>query len=160
MQRTHFEDCQVGDRLLTTGRTITEADIVQFASLSGDWNPLHTDAEYARQGPFGERVAHGLLSLTAGLNLLFRHGGFGNGFLPDNIEALTGLDRVQFKRPVKIGDTLRLSCEIVDMRPVFEKQGAIEVRFSVLNQREEIAISGRVSVLAACRASRGQPGHG
>lgn len=151
MHRTHFEDCHVGDRLITIGRTITEADIVQFASLSGDWNPLHTDAEYARQGPYGERVAHGMLSLAAGLNLLFRHGGFGNSFLPNNIVALTGLDRVQFKVPVKIGDTVRLACEIVEMRPVFERQGSIEVRFRVLNQRDETAVSGRVSVLALCR---------
>jgi len=82
---------------------------------------------------------------------LFRHGGFGNDFLPDNIVALTALDRVQFKLPVKIGDTVRLACEIVEMHPVFERQGSIEVRFRVLNQREETAVSGRVSVLALCR---------
>lgn len=122
-----------------------------FASMSGDWAALHTDAQAARAGPYGERIAHGMLSLVAGLNLLFRHGGFGNSLLPDALVALTGLDRVQFKRPVMIGDTLRLDCEIIGMRPVLEQQGTIELRFRILNQRDEVVISGRFTVLVGCR---------
>ena len=122
-----------------------------FAALSGDWHPMHTDREAARESQYGERIAHGLLTLSAGLNLLFRHGGFGNGFLPSSITALTALDRVQFKLPVRIGDTLRLRAEIAATRPMFERQGLIETRFDVINQRDESVLTGRFSLLAASR---------
>jgi acyl dehydratase len=60
----YFEDFKVGEKSITHSRTITEADIVNFAALSGDWNPLHVDKEFAHNGPFGERIAHGLLVLS------------------------------------------------------------------------------------------------
>jgi acyl dehydratase len=151
MGREYFEDCQVGDRLTTRGRTITETDIVMFAAISGDWQPLHTDAEFARDGPFGTRIAHGMLSLVAGLNLLFRNADSGNGILPASIVALSGIDNIRFKRPVKIGDTLHLTCEITRMLPVPEQRGVIEIRFHILNQHDDEAISGRFSIVTASR---------
>jgi acyl dehydratase len=62
--RQYFEDIQVGDEYVSPGRTVTEADIVAFAGLSGDYNVLHTDAEYMKSSIFGERIAHGLLGLA------------------------------------------------------------------------------------------------
>src|SRR5258708_23292331 len=103
-----FDDCQPGDRVVTTGRTITETDVGMFSAFSGDWQSLHTDVEAARQGPFGERVAHGTLTLAIGLNLLFTHAGFGNGPLPSGPVLTTQLDNVRFLRPVEIRYTLRL----------------------------------------------------
>jgi len=66
----YFEDFQVGETVVTRARTVTETDIVSFAALTGDWYPLHTDVEYAKKGPFGERIAHGLLVLSIANGLL------------------------------------------------------------------------------------------
>jgi len=151
--REYFEDCSIGDRLKTSGRTITETDLVLFAAFSGDWNPLHTDAESAREGPYGQRVAHGMLSLLAGLNLMFRDGGLGNGFSPRRVLALTNLKSVRFIRPVKIGDTLHLTCELVEKLRVSDKQGTVGIRFQVVNHLHETAITGEIKLLVACRPS-------
>jgi 3-hydroxybutyryl-CoA dehydratase len=138
-----FDDCQPGDRVLTTGRTITETDIVMFSAISGDWQGLHTDVEAAREGPFGERIAQGMLTLTVGLNLLFRHGGFGNGLLPSGPMFVTRLDNVRFLRPVKIGDTVRLECDISEKGTLDDRQ-TITLRFRVLNQGGKATVMGRL----------------
>jgi acyl dehydratase len=148
-ERRYFEDARIGDRIVTAGRTITETDLVLFAAFSGDWNALHTDAEAAARGPFGARIAHGMLTLVAGLNALFR-GGPGPDFLPSALIALTALDRVRFVRPVKIGDTLRLDCEVVEMRRVLERKGTLELRCRVLSQRDETVMACRMTLLVAC----------
>ncbi len=70
----YFEEFTVGDSLITAGRTITEADIVKFAALSGDWTTIHTDAEYAKGMMFGERIAHGALVLSIAIGLAVRPG--------------------------------------------------------------------------------------
>jgi acyl dehydratase len=150
---SHFEDCSVGDRLVTGGRTITETDLVMFAAVSGDWNALHTDAEAAREGPYGERIAHGMLTLVVGMNLLFRQGNVEAHLLPSALVAVTGYENVKFLQPVKIGDTLRVDAEIMDARRIFDTQGLLGVRFRILNQRSEPAAAGRLSVLVQCRDS-------
>ncbi len=122
-----------------------------FAAVSGDWNGLHTDVEAARDGPYGERVAHGMLTLVVGMNLLFRQGGVGPWLLPSALIAVTGYEQVKFLQPVRIGDTLRVEAEIADTKRVFPMQGLLSVRFRILNQRCESAASGRLSVLAQCR---------
>ena len=91
---------ELGAELTTRGRTITETDLVSFSSLTGDWHPQHADAEWAANGRFGERVAHGMLVLSYALGLM--------PFDPERVVALRGLDSVTFKRPVRIGDTIRL----------------------------------------------------
>jgi acyl dehydratase len=154
----HFEDCSVGDRLTTAGRTVTETDVVMFAAVSGDWNALHTDAEAAREGPYGERIAHGMLTLVIGMNLLFRQGNVQSHLLPSELVAVTGYEHVKFLQPVKIGDTLRVAAEIVDAKRIFASQGLLGVRFRILNQRTEAVASGRLSVLVHCRA--GAPADG
>jgi acyl dehydratase len=129
--------------VVTTGRTITETDVVMFSAFSGDWQGLHTDVEAAREGPFGERVAQGMLTLTVGLNLLFRHGGFGNGLLPSGAVFITRLDNVRFLRPVKIGDTVRLECDIAD-KGTLDDRRTIGLRFRVLNQNGKATVTGRL----------------
>ena len=76
MEKVFFEDYEVGEVLVTPGRTITETDIVMFAALTGDWHPIHTNVEYAKKTIFGERIAHGMLGLTLGSALVFRLGPF------------------------------------------------------------------------------------
>ena len=86
MKRTFYEDYAVGDEFITPARTVTEADVTMFAALSGDYNRLHTDAEYAAQGPFGERIAHGLLGLSIVIGLAYR-----TEIDPDGAVAFLGL---------------------------------------------------------------------
>ena len=95
-----FEALETGQAFTTRGRTVTEADVVGFAALTGDWHPQHADAEWAAASPFGERIAHGLLvvSLAAGLV----------PFDPGRVIALRQVSDATFKRPVRFGDTLRV----------------------------------------------------
>jgi acyl dehydratase len=87
------------------GRTITEADVVAFANLTGDHHPQHTDASWAARGPFGERIAHGMLVLAYAVGLV--------DFDPERIVALRRIEDVVFKRPVRIGDTIRVDVALV-----------------------------------------------
>ena len=151
MAREYFEDCHIGDRVVTAGRTITETDIVMFAALTGDWSSLHTDAEYARTSIFGERIAHGMLTLVAGTALLFRLGE--NGLLPKSMIAIAAMEKVRFVAPVRIGDTIRLECEIFEMTKTFNQRGIIGLKYRIRNQRDEAIITARVNVLVGCRQS-------
>ena len=130
----YFEDFQIGDKLITRGRTVSEADIVNFAALSGDWYRLHTDQEYAKKGPFGERIAHGLLvlSIASGLNPPY----------DTAVVAFYGMDKVRFTAPTKIGDTIHVESEVVDKQDKGELGGVVSWRQSVKNQKgEDVAVS-------------------
>ncbi len=137
-----FEEFQVGDVAESPARTITETDVVLFAGLSGDYNPLHTDVEYAKGTIFGQRVAHGLLGLAVASGLAWR-----TGFLEGTAEALTALDW-KFRTPIRIGDTVRLRAE-VSKKKEMQRLGGGFVVFSVtlLNQRDEVVQKGTWTVL-------------
>lgn len=135
MEKLWFEDYHVGENLISPGRTITEADIVNFAGLTGDWHPLHTDAEYARTTPFGERVAHGMLTLCIGSALLFRLGQY--AALPRSFIAFYGMDAIRFVGPVKIGDTIHCEMEVIALEEKDEQRGVIVARNRIQNQRGE-----------------------
>src|SRR3954447_1047320 len=96
----YFEEFVVGDEAATPSRTITETDIVQFAGLSSDWNPLHTDAEFAAATPFGQRIAHGLLGLSIASGLMARL-----GHIDGTAIAFRGIEEWKFSKPIYIGDT-------------------------------------------------------
>jgi 3-hydroxybutyryl-CoA dehydratase len=137
----YFEDFNVGEIAITRARTITETDIVMFAALTGDWYPLHTDAEYSRKGPFGERIAHGMLILS-----------IANGLMPLNemaIVAFYGMDRVRFTAPTKIGDTIHVELEVTEKQDKGDIGGVIALKESVKNQRDEtVAVSTKRVMLA------------
>src|SRR5215208_379497 len=99
----YFEDFEIGQEAITAGRTITETDIVNFASLTGDWNEIHTNAEFAAKGMFKQRIAHGALvfSIATGLSVRL-------GQTADTVLAFYGLDRLRFVKPTFIGDTLQV----------------------------------------------------
>jgi acyl dehydratase len=103
--RRWFEDIAVGEEYESPGRTVTEADIVIFAGLSGDYNVLHTDAEFMKSSSFGERIAHGLLGLAIQSGLLTRAG------IPYATLGF-GTLRWKFKGPIKIGDTIRVRATV------------------------------------------------
>ena len=141
----YFEDFTTGEIAVTRARTITETDIVNFAALTGDWYPLHTDIEYAKKGPFGERIAHGLLILS-----------IANGLMPlydMAIVAFYGMDKVRFTAPTKIGDTIHVELEVVEKQDKGDIGGVITLKESVNNQRgENVALSTK-KVLIAKRPS-------
>lgn len=151
MIREYFEDCCIGDRLVTTGRTITEADIVMFAAFSSDWNAMHTDTEYAKTTIFRERIAHGMLILVVGTGLLFRLNE--SRLIPRSFIAIAGLDRIRFVAPARIGDTLHLEGEVAEMTEMPDQRGIIALKFSIRNQNKRSILRGRLKFLAGCRPS-------
>jgi acyl dehydratase len=148
MKRTFYEDYAVGDRFVTPARTVTEADVAMFAALSGDYNRLHTDAEYAARGPFGERIAHGLLGLSFVLGLLYR-----TEIDPDGAVAFLGLSW-KFNGPIRFGDTVHALIDIASMRPTRAPDRGILVQSTqLLNQRGEIVQSGELTMMIKRRAT-------
>lgn len=134
-----FEELIVGQEFRTRARTVTETDVVSFAALTGDWHPQHSDAEWAAAGPFGERIAHGLLviSLAAGMVPLD----------PDRVIALRRVGDVVFKRPVRLGDTIHVEGRIGELRPATDDAGLVTLVWSVRNQHDQVVCRARVEVL-------------
>lgn len=140
-----FEDFEAGQELATAGRTVTEADIVAFAGLSGDFNPLHVDAEYARGTPFGERIAHGVLGLAMATGLAWQ-----TGFMAASVEAFLSLEW-KFRAPVRIGDTVHAVLRVSGTRPMGDAGGLVMLEVSVLNQRGETVQRGQWTILVKRR---------
>jgi acyl dehydratase len=127
----YFEDFEIGHVSRSRARTITEADIVNFAGLSGDFVELHVNEEFAKSGPFGRRIAHGLLVLSISSGLMVQM-----GHTTDTVVAFYGIDRLRFVRPTFIGDTVRVEKKVID-RQEKEKGGVVTFETSVLNQNGE-----------------------
>lgn len=146
MEKTCFEDYQLDEVLVSPGRTITEADIVMFAALTGDWHPIHTNVEYAKKTIFGERIAHGMLGLTIGSALIFRLGPY--VFTPKKFIAFYGMDKIRFTGPIKIGDTIRCEAKVAILKERDEKTGVIGYEAAIKNQRDEncVVFSPRILV--------------
>ena len=135
MEKEYFEDYELGERWVSPGRTITEADIVMFSALTGDWHPIHTNVEYASKTPFGERIAHGMLVLVIGSALGFRLGQY--LVTPKSFIAFYGMDSIRYINPTKIGDTLHLETEVTEMKEKDDKRGVFTTRNAIVNQRGE-----------------------
>lgn len=144
MIRGYFEDNTVGNRIETRARTVTEADIVGFAGLSGDWHPLHTDAAHAGRGPFGQRIAHGMLVLAilTGLAPLD----------PETVLAFYGIDRLRFLRPTFIGDTIHVVSVVKEAQPRDDASGVIASDVSVLDEQGNVLVAGVFRMLVRRRA--------
>jgi len=129
------------------GRTVTEADIVNFCGLSGDFYPLHSDAVWAEHGPFGRRIAHGLLvlSLTSGLVRLE----------PGYVWAFYGIDSLRFVAPVYIGDTLWADLRVTETTAKDDRFGVVAVEAKAVNQRDEVVMVGTWRLAVPRRAPIG-----
>ncbi len=147
----YFEDFQEGILFRTAGRTITEADIVGFAGLSGDFNPIHMDASYAAGTMFGQRIAHGLLVLSIASGLTT-----GLGFMGDKVQAFMGLEW-KFRAPVLIGDTIHVELVVTRTRPMRRLGGGmVYLDVQVIKQDGEMAQKGSWELLFKSRpASEG-----
>lgn len=138
----YFEEFEVGQSLMTAGRTITESDIVSFAGLSGDYNQLHVDAVYAAAGEFGERVAHGLLIVSVATGLIVQ-----TGLMEGTVLAFRELDW-KFSLPVMIGETIRAMVEISEVKALPRLGGgSIVAKVSVLNQDDRVVQRGNMVLL-------------
>jgi acyl dehydratase len=134
-----FDDLVEGASFSTRGRTVTEADVVGFATLTGDTHPQHVDADWSARGRFGERIAHGLLVLSYAAGLV--------GFDPERVVALRGVRDAVFKAPVKLGDTIHVEGAIAAKKEIDPGHGLVEVRWRVLNQRGKLVMRAAVEVV-------------
>ena len=134
-----FDALSEGERFVTRGRTIGEADIVGFATLTGDTHPQHTDAEWAAGSRFGERIAHGLLVLSYAAGLM--------PFDPERIVALRRVGDAVFKQPVKIGDTIHVEGEIAGKSEIDPGHGLVSTRWRVMNQRGKLVARASVDLV-------------
>ena len=131
-----FEDLKIGQEFTSPGRTVTEADIVIFAGLSGDYNVLHTDAEHMKSSIFGERIAHGLLGLSIQQGLASRGE-------PAAAHGLLSALKWKFKGPIKIGDTVHVLSRIAAKRDGPDAgRGLVTVERRLVNQRGEVVQEG------------------
>ena len=142
----YYEDFEIGAKLLTRGRTVTESDIVQFAALTGDFNPMHTDAEYAKNSFMGQRVAHGMLVISYAMGLAYQL-----GILEQTVLAFRGLE-MKFSVPVTIGDTIRAELTVTEKKDAARLGGGtVTIDLKILNQENKTVQKGTITLLMASR---------
>jgi acyl dehydratase len=142
-QGLYFEEFAVGQSITSAGRTVTEADVMAFAGLSGDWNAIHVDAEYAKQGLFGQRVAHGLLGLSMASGLAVQL-----GFMRETVLAFRDIGEWKFSLPIYLGDTIHIRATVVETKPMARLGGGmVTFKVELLNQEEKVVQRGTWTVL-------------
>ncbi len=143
----YFEDYLIDQIRTSRGRTITEADIVNFAGLSGDFVELHVNEEYAKKGPFGRRIAHGALIFSISTGLMVQ-------MTSDHeaIVAFRGVDQLRFVAPVFIGDTIHVTKKTIDKQSKDGIRGLVTFETAVLNQDGKAVLTYIDRLLVKCRA--------
>ena len=139
----YFEEFEIGQKIMTVGRTIAESDIFEFAGFSGDYNQIHTDAEFSKNTPFGQRVAHGLLGLSIASGLAMR-----TGVLEGTVIAFREIDNWKFIAPVFIGDTIHVEMEVAETKALPRiGGGSVIVTLDVKKQSGETVMKGAWTIL-------------
>lgn len=147
MEPKFLEDLAVGDTFTGAARTLTEADVVAFAGLSGDFNPIHTDAEFAKTTPYGQRVVYGLLGISILTGLLDRSGLFSGSAI-----AMLGINEWKFTAPVFIGDTVHFRLKITDVRRTSKPdRGVVGRFFELVNQDDVVVQQGNIDLMIRSR---------
>jgi acyl dehydratase len=142
MQGLWFEEFTEGVTFESRGRTITEADIVAFAGISGDFNPMHTDAEYAKGTQFGARIAHGALVFSVATGLLYQL-----NLLEGTVIAFTGFE-MKLRAPVYIGDTIRIVGKVTGSRRMAAAGGGfVTFDIRIMNQKGEATQKGELTIM-------------
>ena len=150
-QEKTFDDFELGDVMVTRGRTIDIGDISNFAQLTGDYYPLHVDEQHAKSTRFGTRIAHGPLTFTIAVGLVGL-----SGFYGDAITALLEVRSMRATKPVVAGDTLKVRAEVIELKAGDNpKYGTIGVEYSVRNQRDEEVMIFQQYMLARRRLTGG-----
>lgn len=146
MASLYYEDFQVGQEFITRRRTVTETDIIIFAGLSGDYSPIHMDAVFAKETPFGTRIAHGALGLSLATGLMTQL-----GLTEETAIALLEIT-CRFTDVIRIGDTIHVR-QIVEARRETSKagRGIVTLRYEVINQDGKVALTGEEKVMVRAR---------
>lgn len=143
----YFEDFAVGQKYHTPRRTVTQTDIINYACLSGDFLPPHVDFEFCKTQPYGEPIAHGPLVLAIAAGLIAR-----SGMSDGTVIAMLGMDEWRIHSPVKHGDTLRVTHTVLHTRLASKRdRGVVTFAREIVNQRDEIVQSMKVTSLYRCR---------
>lgn len=143
----YFEEFEVGQKIISAGRTVTESDIVTFAGLSGDYTQIHTDAEFSKNTPFGQRVAHGLLGMAIASGLAAQ-----TGVLEGTVLAFREITEWKFIKPIFIGDTIHVELEVRETKAMPRiGGGAVALVLQVKNQHADSLMKGTWSVLMASK---------
>ncbi|MCM3563370.1 MaoC/PaaZ C-terminal domain-containing protein [Hydrogenophaga intermedia] len=143
----YFEEFEIGQTIVTSRRTVTQTDIVNFACLSGDHNAPHIDHEFCKTQPYGEPIAHGplVLAIVGGLQCL-------SGINDGTIIAMTGLDQWRMHLPVKAGDTIHALITPLEKKLTSSgTKGIVTCERIVKNQRDEMVHSMIISNMYRCR---------
>lgn len=147
MNTLYYEDLEVGQTFRSPARTVTEADLTIFAMVSGDWNPIHSDAEYARKTPYGQRIVHGVLGVAIVTGMFDRLGIF-----EDSALALLGIDEWRFIAPIFVGDTVHMELEIADKRLTSKgDRGIIDRRIRLVRHDGTVLQEGRMGMMTKLR---------
>lgn len=142
-----FEEFEVGQKIVTAARTVTETDIVMFAGLTGDFNQIHVDAEFSKTTPFGARVAHGLLGLSIASGLVVQ-----TGFMEGTIMAFREVNEWKFIKPIFIGDTIHVDTNVIETKALPRiGGGSIVITLEVKNQKDETIMKGTWTALIMSR---------
>lgn len=144
-----FEEFSIGQRITTAGRTITEADVVGFAGISGDFNQIHVDREYSQHAPFGQRVAHGLLVLSIVSGLAVQ-----TGIMEGTVLAFREINEWKFSKPVYFGDTIHAELMVMETKLLPRlRGGSVLIDVAVKNQNSETVMKGIWTVLIASKTT-------
>lgn len=147
-----FDDIEVGRVFVSPGRTVTEADVVAFAGLSGDYNPVHTDAHFMKTHPLGRRVAHGLLGAAFASGLAARIGLF------DGITIALLETSLRYVEPLRIQDTVHLEMKITDKRRSSKNdRGVVTTERRLINQDGQVVIDSTWVTLVATKKRSTDP---
>lgn len=145
-----WEDFPAGREVTTAGVTVTESHLVQFSGLTGDFYPVHTDAEWAAKSPFGQRIAHGPLTFALAVGQMYQSQVYGDAIL-----AFLGADNVRATAPVFIGDTVHVVATVLNARSTKDPtRGVVGLKYVVKNQRGEDVLSFDFTLLMLSRESR------
>ena len=138
MRGLYWEQWKIGAEFESPARTVTETDIVSFAGLSGDFNPLHVNEEFCKATQFGSRIAHGTLVYAIASGLIFQlH------LYDDTLIAFLGFDSLKFTGPTKAGDTIHAKIKVLEKRETSNaERGVMKRRLQVINQRGEVVQEG------------------
>lgn len=145
-----IEEFEVGQVDESRARTITETDVVQFSWISGDVNPMHTDAVHSAKSPIGQRIAHGALGLSVATGL-----SASLGYLDGTAVAALGIDEWKFLKPILFNDTIRLRATVVAARPTSKpERGVLVRRMELLNQHDDVVQAGLMTTMVLTQAGR------
>ena len=142
----YFEDFSLGEEIRSQGRTVQQSDIINFAGLTGDFNPLHVDSEFAKKSVFGSTIAHGMLGFSFAVGLIVQ-----TGIINESILAFESVGNWQFKRPVYPGDTIYCLAKISAKEPrkliKGPKGGSLSISLQLFNQKNKLCQTGLLHFL-------------